>query len=295
MFAHKVIMMRPKNFGFNQETGKSNYFQNNVSIENINEKAQTEFDAFVNTLQANKIEVVVFNDTDLPVKPDAIFLNNWFSVHAHLGYIVYSMQSLNRRAEKNNEVLSFLEKECRYKKILDLTEFETSNEFLEGTGSLVFDHENKICYACISIRTSINLANKVCEILNYRLISFTAKDKNGNLIYHTNVMMCAANNFVIVCLDSVVEKELLVSAIQSTKKEIIEISLPEMEKFAGNMLFLKNANDDDFIIMSNSAFTFLNSNTIDKIKQHATILPIAIPTIETIGGGSVRCMLAELF
>jgi hypothetical protein len=295
MFASKVLMIRPASFGFNPETGTTNAFQKNVNIQNANEAALKEFDAFVNVLLENGIEVIVFNDTADPAKPDAIFPNNWFSTHKNK-LILYPMLTKSRRAEIRADVVEHLLNSGGVEKeLLDFSSRVNDNQFLEGTGSFVFDHANKLAYLARSQRSDELLAFEVCKDLGYELIAFDAKDKSGLPVYHTNVIMCLGDKFCVICGESILQKELVYERLNYSGKEIIEIIYDEMEHFAGNMLLLKNSRNEPVLVMSDSAFKRLSQKKLTKLKAYAHVIHPEISTIETLGGGSVRCMLAEIF
>jgi hypothetical protein len=295
---HKVMMVRPVNFGFNPETAASNAFQQKQEIENLNEIAQEEFDYYVDLLEDKGIEVIVIEDSENPIKPDAIFPNNWISMHEDGKLILYPMQAQNRRLERRQEIIDFIKSEFDVKEIIDLTEAENNGFYLEGTGSIVFDHTHKKAFACLSPRTDKNLLEALCEILAYKSVSFIAKDQNNQEIYHTNVMMCVGEKYCIVCLESIKnvdERNLVIEEITNTGRAIIEISLQQMGEFAGNMLELKNESGAKFLIMSKRAFLSLDENQKTKIQEFVQIIHPELKHIEKIGGGSARCMLAEIF
>ena len=298
--ARNILLIKPSNFFFNPETAPSNAFQVTLdeSAEAINEKAQKEFDEFARTLKAKGVNVFVFEDTPLPAKPDAIFPNNWVSFHADGTIILYPMQAPNRRHERRNDIIDSLKESFEIKYILDLSGYETQNRFLEGTGSIVFDHDNYIAYACLSSRTDKEIFTKVCDYLQYEAICFRSHDQNGKEIYHTNVMMCIGKNFSVICLDSITdekEKELVIQRLTDTGHKIIDISFEQMNNFAGNMLTLRTCDDKTILALSQSSFDILTDQQKNQIGKYCEPVPLPIKTIETIGGGSARCMIAEIF
>jgi hypothetical protein len=295
--ASTLLMVEPNDFGFNEETSNSNSFQKNSNIQNSRLKALEEFNTAVETLRKNEIKVIAFPSPKNSICPDAVFPNNWFSTHKDGKLIIYPMLTANRRAERNPAIIEYLKNNFSVKEILDLSENEKENKILEGTGSIVFDHENKWAYACISPRTNENLLNEVCEKLNYKPIVFEALDLNGNPIYHTNVVMAIGKKYVVICMDCIensLEKSMIRQKIKESEKELIEISISQMNSFAGNMLEVRNSEEKSILVMSESAFGSLNPEQRENLSKYSQLLPLDIKTIETIGGGSARCMMAEI-
>jgi hypothetical protein len=293
--ASHVVMIQPTNFGFNTQTAANNYFQNEIGG-NHQQAALQEFNAFAKLLMDNDIATTIIKDTNEAVTPDAIFPNNWFSVDAEKGLFLYPMFAPNRRLERRETTIDLLTAKFSINKITDLRHFENHEKYLEGTGSMVLDRENKIAYACLSPRTNIDVLNEFCKIANYTSCTFSALDSNGNSIYHTNVMMCVADKYVGICLASITDdKEKVIKTILETNKEIIEISQLQLNFFAGNMLQVKNKDGKLFLIMSSAAYNSLTAEQITKLSTYNTILHSNLSTIESIGGGSARCMLAEVF
>ena len=295
-----IFLIKPSSFTFNSETSISNTFQAPLpeSKETIQQKVLAEFDAFANTLTANGIQVHIFDDTLFPNKPDAIFPNNWISFHQDGTVILYPMLAENRRPERREEIVTFFKNNYSVQSLLDLTHYENDNSFLEGTGSIVFDHVHKIAYAALSPRTHKALFLTVCDYLHYQPVCFHAFDKSGIPIYHTNVMMCIAKHFAVICLDSITDKSdrtILVDQLKDTGHQIIDISFEQVNHFAGNMLSLQTNNDKEILVLSQSAFDSLSGTQKKEIEQFVELLSISIPTIETIGGGSARCMISEVF
>ena len=296
-----IMMIRPHHFGFNVETAQNNAFQkldNSKDAQEIQRQALEEFDQFVEKLKNHGINVIVVEDTDLPVKPDAIFPNNWISFHDNGLVMTYPMYSPLRRNERRPDVIQQLSLNFSIEKDYTFEHYEEEQMFLEGTGSLILDRVNKIAYANLSQRTDLRLLDKWCILMGYKKIHFSALDKQGKDIYHTNVMMALGTNFCIICLDCIPEskeKENLLQSLENTGKIILPISMDQMETFAGNMLQVKNKNGKAYLVMSASAFHSLKEDQVQTIQKLTDIIVGDIPTIEKIGGGSVRCMMAEIF
>jgi len=292
-----VLMIRPLHFVYNEETAVNNSFQIKGNQENLSEKAVQEFDELVKELQKQDIEVTVIEDSPLPHTPDAIFPNNWISFHESGIYCLYPMFAPNRRKERKTEVLDTIRKKFHYHKLFDFTDYESENLFLEGTGSMVLDRDKRLVYACISPRTSLLVLEDFCKKMDYRHVVFHATDKTGNNIYHTNVMMCVADKFVVICVDSIMdaqEKKYVTDTILSSGKEIIPINLEQMNQFAGNMLQLENKNKEKILVMSNAAWFSLSPEQKEKLVQYNRIVHASLQSIESNGGGSARCMIAEI-
>jgi hypothetical protein len=298
--ASNILMIRPAAFGFNEETAVNNYFQSTSSIspEHLQQKALREFDNMVEVLKSHGIGVIVFDDTPEPAKPDAIFPNNWLSTSPDGILAVFPLYAPNRRAERRKDILQELAKEFMVKNWQDWSESETEGRFLEGTGSMVIDHENRMIYATVSERTSLSVLEKFASANNYQAIVFIATDKNGYPVYHTNVVMCVGEEFAILCEESIEEEWELIAVrqlLESTGHSIIPISREQMHAFAGNMLPVKNDKGEKFLVMSQTAYDALKKEQLRMLEAYARLLPIAVPTIEQVEGGSVRCMMAEVF
>ena len=294
----EILMVRPYQFYFNQQTAANNFFQSNVNIENANELAIAEFDAMVEKLRDHQIKVNVVQDTKDPSTPDSIFPNNWVSTHEGGTLCLYPMFAQNRRAERKLSVIDFLESNYQIQNTLDLTDFEKEGIFLEGTGSMVLDHQNKLAYGCLSERLDKNAFYEWCDKMQFKAIAFKAVDDKAQPIYHTNVMMCMGDQFVVICLDSIPnekEKQMLVDSFDQTNKEVITISQDQLNHFAGNMLQVFDINEKPHLIMSEQAHTSLDPAQVKSLEKYNPILPISIPTIEALGGGSTRCMMAEIY
>ena len=297
-------MVRPINFRMNEQTAVNNYFQEEIDLKNsqINLKAQEEFDNYVTVLRENGIQVIVISDTTEFDTPDSIFPNNWISFHADATVAIYPMFAENRRKERREDVLEELEREgFLIENVVDYTSAEDEGFFLEGTGSMILDRVYKKAYCALSPRADEELFIEFCEDFEYTPIVFEANqtvDDTREAIYHTNVMMCIAETFAIICLDTIddkKEKKNVIHHLKESGKEIIEISEKQMHQFAGNMLQVKGKDNQRFLVMSQSAYDSLNTNQIQKIKKHCEIISSSLETIETCGGGSARCMMAEVF
>ena len=299
-----ILMIRPVNFRMNEQTAVNNYFQEDINLKNaeVNAKAQKEFDAFVEKLRAVGINVVVENDDELMDTPDSIFPNNWVSFHNNGDIAIYPMFAENRRKERRDEVFIRLEKEgFKIENIIDYTSAEDEGVFLEGTGSLILDRVNRKAYCALSPRADEDLFIEFCEDFEYTPVVFVANQtvEGKRLpIYHTNVMMCLAETFAVICLDAIDDKKERKNVIKHLKeddKEIISISEAQMHQFAGNMLQLRGKDNQRFLIMSEAAHNSLTKDQINKIEKHCPIISSSLETIETCGGGSARCMMAEVF
>ena len=293
-----ILMIRPVNFGFNEETAGSNAFQNpDAEKHGVQELALAEFDGMVSMLREKGIDVTVIEDTPEPYTPDSIFPNNWVSFHANGDVFLYPMQAENRRLERREDIINQLEDSFKVHRIEDLSRFELEGKYLEGTGSMVLDRKNKIAYACISPRTDREILALFCRLAGYKEVSFSAYDEHGQPIYHTNVLMCVGGDFAVICLDSItdhIEKNEVTTVLKLTYKEIITISQEQMNHFAGNMLEVKNNAGETLIVMSQSAFDVLNSVQKSALGKYGKLVYANINTIETNGGGSARCMMAEV-
>jgi hypothetical protein len=299
-----ILMIRPVNFRMNEETAVNNYFQEDLDIKNteINRKALEEFDEFVEKLRIVGINVIVESDDKLIDTPDSIFPNNWVSFHGNGDVAIYPMFAENRRKERRDEVFIRLENEgFKIENIIDYTSAEDEGIFLEGTGSLILDRVNSKAYCALSPRADEDLFIEFCEDFEYTPIIFTANqtvEGKRLAIYHTNVMMCLAENFAIICLDTIDDKKERKNVVKNLKqdgKEIISITEVQMHQFAGNMLQLRGEKNQRYLIMSNSAHNSLTPQQINAIEKHCPIISSSLKTIETCGGGSARCMMAEVF
>ncbi|WP_233883580.1 citrulline utilization hydrolase CtlX [Tenacibaculum piscium] len=300
-----ILMIRPASFRMNEQTAVNNFYQQelkNMLPATINAKAQQEFDAFVLKLKAVGVEVIVVEDTKTTDTPDALFPNNWISFHENGDVAMYPMFAENRRLEKREDILDLLEeKGFKINSIVDYSDAEKEGVFLEGTGSMVLDRANRKAYCALSPRADEELFIEFCEDFEYTPVIFTANQTvNGEIaaIYHTNVMMCVAETFAILCLASIddkKEKKSVVKHLKSSGKQVIGITEEQVVQFAGNMLQVKGKNEERFLIMSSSAYNSLTNNQLQEINKHTKIIHSSLETIETCGGGSARCMMAEVF
>ena len=297
-----ILMIEPVSFNYNAETALNNYFQKNdanFSKPQIQKKALEEFNNFVKLLRSKQVNVHVIKDTIHPLTPDSIFPNNWISFHSNGEVLLYPMFANNRRLERRTDIIEQLQNEYFVSEVKSLVHYEDKSIFLEGTGSMILDRTNKICYASISLRTNKSIVLDFCDQLNYKPVLFNSfQDVDGKRlpIYHTNVMMCVASDFAIVCLDAIDsqdEKNSVINSLITTNKKIIQISELQANKFAGNMLQVQG--DKKYLIMSESAFNTLSEEQIQKIESYCSILYSDLKTIEKFGGGSARCMMAEIF
>lgn len=292
-----ILMIRPVNFTFNAETAINNAFQSAAGDDSTQGKALAEFEGFVRTLRDNDIDVIVIDDTPDPFTPDSIFPNNWVSFHQEGVVCLYPMYAPSRRLERKPGVLHRLERDFRVDATIDFSAYEKNALFLEGTGSMVLDRDFRIAYACLSPRTDRQVLEDFCIKMDYQPEAFVAVDGSNNPIYHTNVMMCVADRYVVICLDSIPEsfqREHVEATIQGTGKEIIPISLSQMNHFAGNMLQVHNVRGERLLVMSTQAFGSLTPEQIKKLQSYNRIIHSPLTTIETNGGGSARCMMAEV-
>ena len=302
---NSILMIRPVAFRMNEQTAVNNYYQkvlDGLTPENVNAKAHEEFDTFVQKLKMVGVDVTVVDDTKNPDTPDSIFPNNWVSFHENGDVALYPMFAENRRAERREDILDLLEdKGFKLNDIVDYTSAEEDEIFLEGTGSLLLDRANGKAYCALSPRADEELMIEFCEDFDMGPVIFEAYqtvDGERKLIYHTNVMMCLGETFVVICADCIDDKSERKQVLKSLKddgKEIILITEDQVNNFAGNMLQLKGTDDKSYLVMSKSAHESLTAEQIEKLEKHATILSSSLDTIEACGGGSARCMMAEIF
>ena len=299
--ATAILMVRPTSFGYNAETAANNAFQQKstaVSAIEIQKQAVKSFDAFVDVLRRNKVTVIVVQDTPMPVKPDAIFPNTWFSTTPEGKLIVYPMYAINRRVEKRDDLVEMLSRDYLVTDFQDWSEFEAEGFFLEGTGSMIIDHDNRQIYACLSDRTHASLLQKFAKANNYEIVSFHATDEHKAAIYHTNVIMHLGDGYCVICLECIRDKAEQIKvqqALINSGHEVIAISFDQVKHFAGNMLQVKNKDGKKLTVLSKNAFDSLTHEQKNILSIHTTLLPVDIDIIETTGGGSVRCMMAEIF
>src|SRR5215203_2510004 len=296
-----LLMIRPAAFGANEETAATNFFQTRDPITDspsVQQAALKEFDTMVELLRQHEINVLVIHDTLTPVKPSAIFPNNWLSTSPEGIVSVFPLYAANRRPEKRDDILKMLAEKFVVKDLQDWSEFEVDGKFLEGTGSMVIDHENKVIYTCYSPRTDVSMLEKFANANNYRAIIFLAIDKSGHPVYHTNVMMTLGEDFAILCEEAIEEEWELIAVrqlLESSGHEVIRITKDQMHAFAGNMLQVKNGKGEKFLLMSQTAFNSLTEEQKQELAARTKLLPIPVPVIEQTEGGSVRCMIAEIF
>ncbi|XP_021955660.1 uncharacterized protein LOC110852013 [Folsomia candida] len=298
---NKLLMIRPVRFGFNPETAIDNAFQqldDSVTPKDVQKKALEEFDTFVNKLKECGVSVHVVQDTLNPHTPDSIFPNNWISFHDDFTICIYPMAAKTRRLERKSCVLQYIEQVFQVKTVLDLSRYEQFGKFLEGTGSMVLDRTHRIAYASISERTDEELFEKFCKLMGFKPVTFHSEDEFGKAIYHTNVMMCIADKYAIVCLEALKdpsEREMLRKELEDSGKVVISLVYKQMNNFGGNMLQVKVKGGNNLCVMSTKAYESLDFEQIAKIEKFDTILHSDLTTIEANGGGSARCMIAEIF
>jgi hypothetical protein len=300
-----IVMIRPIAFRMNEQTAVNNYYQkvlDNLLPSTVNAKAQAEFDAFVDKLQKVGVEVIVLEDTLTPDTPDSIFPNNWISFHENADVTLYPMFAENRRLERREDVLELLEeKGYQIENIVDYTEAEQDGFFLEGTGSIVLDRANGKAYCALSPRADEELFIEFCEDFDMHPVIFEAfqtVEGERKLIYHTNVMMCLGETFAVICsecIDDKKERKMVLDTLKQDGKEVILITEKQVNNFAGNLLEVKGANNQNYVVMSESAYNVLTPKQIEQIEKHAPIIYSNLDTIEACGGGSARCMMAENF
>lgn len=298
-FTDTILMVEPNYFNFNQETAISNKFQHQLdeTQSTVTANALKEFDSMVKLLQQNDIEVKVAKSDDDTKCPDAVFPNNWISFHDDGTIITYPLLAESRRKEKNQNIIESISKEYHFDKLLELNYLENQSIYLEGTGSMILDREHRICYACESPRTHRDALEAFCKLRKYKPVFFKAFDYNKHSIYHTNVMMALGHDFAVICVDSISDEDRknVLEALTNSSKWICDISFEQMNHFAGNMLQLQNRKGEYILVMSKAAFQSLTADQKSRLEKSTTLLPVSIPTIETIGGGSARCMIAEIF
>jgi hypothetical protein len=297
--ADSIFMVRPSAFEFNAETAKDNFFQQQTTFSagELQQKALAEFDGMVELLQSKGIHIIVSNDSAEPAKPDAIFPNNWFSTTPDGGIHIFPMQAMNRRLEKILDIENVLRKSFQIDFIKDWSELELQGQFLEGTGSMVMDHENRVIYACISNRTSLSALEQFSTYTGYKVLPFHAENDKGT-IYHTNVMMSIGEGFAVLCpkmINDNMERIAVAQLLETTGHENIYVEPGVAEKFACNILQVKNKNGDKFIVMSQTAFDAFPFEKRKMLEKYGEIIPVDVSTIENVNGGSVRCMMAEIF
>lgn len=293
-------MVRPASFGFNVQTAANNAFQGtlDLSAQAIQQHAEAEFDVFVTRVRSVGVHVWVIQDTPSPAKPDAVFPNNWFCTLPDGNLHLFPMYAPIRRLERRPEILESIVENFEVGQVKDWSDAEREDLILEGTGSMIFDHVHRLAFDCLSPRTNASLMEQFCREINYTPVLFSSEDENGVLIYHTNVMLHIAAEYSVVCLESIrsaEERAHVLSLLSLGGKQIIDISLSQVRSYAGNMLQVENAKGELFTVMSEQASSSLSPKQKGIIEVSSQILVVKIPVIETIGGGSARCMMAEIF
>lgn len=294
-----VLLVSPTSFGFNPETASSNVFQHNIHLEKkiIQEKAQQEWEQVCALLAKEKVRVIAVMDTITPIKPDALFPNNWISTHESGKIILYPLLAHNRRTEKRRDIIYQLTQKYLVTDIVDLSFYEKENQFLEGTGSMVFDRVNKIIYACVSARTYIEPLEHLAKLLEYQVVAFHAFD-HKKPIYHTNVLMSVGTQWASICLEAIPdanEREKIMDFFSKTEKEVIPLTYKQLDSFAGNILELDSLDGEKKIIMSKTTYESLDKNQLIMLSSYGDICYSDVSTIEQVGGGGIRCLLTELF
>jgi hypothetical protein len=295
-----LFMVRPAHFGFNAETAVSNHYQQSSAAApaSLQQLALAEFDAFVHLLRTHDIPVKVWDDDASVIRPDAIFPNNWFSTHPNGSLVLYPMEAPNRRTERRSGIIDWLRTEFQYSTLHDLTAHEREGRYLEGTGSVIFDFENGLAWASFSSRTDADVLLELCEKQNLLPVAFKAADAQGRPIYHTNVIMALHPKLAIVCTEAITDaadRSTITRMVTKTGRRLLAITQKQTEAFAGNALFVKNRGGKDFVILSQTGWNALDAAQRQLLQSVATPLTPSINTIEQTGGGSARCMLAELF
>lgn len=296
-----ILMVRPAAFCFNEQTAVSNAFQSKEGAdqyEAIQQAALREFDAMVKSLQSAGVQVEIVADQNPPLRPDAIFPNNWISMHANGRIYTYPMFTENRRTEVRIDVIDMIMERYGYNAHISLESTIQKDQFLEGTGSMILDRVHQIVYACLSPRTSQALLEEFAKMGGYTPVVFHARDQNGIDIYHTNVMMALGTQFVVICLDSIPtesEREMVLSHFAKTGHTVVPITFQQMNAFAGNMIELAGKDGRKLLVMSQTAYDSLTPDQIKILNEFTTLVPVKIDTIEKYGGGSARCMIAEIF
>lgn len=298
--ASTILMVRPASFGYNDETAANNFFQHNPGLDRtlLQQRALAEFDAMVALLREQEVDLLVLQDSKEPPKPDAVFPNNWISTSPDGKIFIYPMFAPNRRTEKRDELLEQIARDYVVTDVQDWSEFEAEGRFLEGTGSMVIDHDHDMIYAAISERTNLSVLEKFASTNGFQAIVFLATDKEGHPIYHTNVVMAAGEKFAVLCEEAIEEEWELIAVkqlLESTGHTIIPITREQLYAFAGNLLEIKNKKGESLIVLSETAMKALRIDQLQLLQSFGKLVPVAVPTIEQVEGGSVRCMMAEIF
>lgn len=295
-----ILMIRPVRFAFNEQTAESNAFQDPeaaIKAGSVQEKALLEFDAMAEGLRNLGVDVTIIEDTPEPHTPDAIFPNNWVSFHENGMVCLYPMYAPNRRLERREDIITQLQKKFNVSRTLDFTSYEDAQKFLEGTGSMVLDRVNRIAYACLSPRTSPEILQEFAGKMDYEVVSFTSTDEKGKQIYHTNVVMSVGDRFAVICAESIIndsERGKVLQTLKKSGKDVIEISIEQLKRFAGNMLQVQNKDAENILVMSTQAYRSLLPEQLRKLEKYNQMFYTDLYTIESNGGGSARCMMAEV-
>jgi len=292
-----LLMIRPTRFGFNEQTASSNHFQHRKCGVDVHALALEEFDGMVEVLRRSLIPILVIEDTPDSDSPDSIYPNNWFSTHSDGSLVLYPMCSPNRRAERRPGIIQRIRELAGTSRVVDLSGWEDSGEYLESTGSMVFDRKSRTAYACRSPRTSEKVLHDFCRQMGYTPFLFDAVDRDGRPIYHTNIMMSVGKEFAVLCKEAIVSPELcamMESGLVSSGKRVVDISFSQMMHFAGNILEVNDLKGERCLLMSDTAKACLSPAQLESIAGEDRIIALHVPHIEEVGGGSVRCMLAEI-
>lgn len=293
-----IVMIRPASFGFNSQTAASNFFQNQqMATGDAPLMARREFDNMTALIRQKGIRVKIFEDR-APGLPDSVFSNNWMAQLPDLSLAIFPMLTENRREEVRQDIIDWIKTETHTDAVIDLRSYLETGRYLEGTGSIVFDYRNKVAYACESPRTDIALFEHFCQQIGYAPVSFLALDLNGNPVYHTNVVMTVCDRYALVCFDAIedpVERSMLHLRLEETGHDIVPLSFAQMNSFAANCIEVLSEDQQSYLLMSTTAEASLNDLQKFTINKHSKILPLEIPTIEQVGGGSVRCTITGLF
>lgn len=295
-----VLLIQPKSFGYNEETASDNTFQKKSTTDSVllNQQAKAEFEHLVELLRNNGVEVSVVADSPEQNTPDSVFPNNWISTHQSGEIFIYPMMAKSRRKEIRQDIIDQLKTEFRFSKVIDFTNYTNDNLFLEGTGSMVLDRENFVAYCCLSERSHLPVLTDWTKQMNYEMVYFNSFNEKSVPIYHTNVMLTLAKDYAVICLDSIhdiEERIMVIENLENNGKEVIEITYEQLNQFAGNMIELANDKGESLIVMSQAALDSLDNDQRERLSKHSTIIASPIPIIEENGGGSVRCMIAEVF
>ncbi|MBR5249054.1 MAG: amidinotransferase [Bacteroidales bacterium] len=293
-----VLMVRPVRFGYNPQTAANNAFQTQEDAEIAQANALEEFNAYVQLLQENGIEVIVVDDTEEPHTPDSIFPNNWFTTHQDGTLVIFPLFAPNRRFERKEGVLQALNQHFSPRRTIDLTHWEEKGEFLEGTGSMILDRIHQVAYACRSPRTSLGPLQEFCEKTGFRYHLFSSVDEHGVPIYHTNVMMSLGTKHAMICLSSIQDEEErkeMIEAIEGSGRTILDLTIDQIRSYAGNMMELTNQQGESCLVLSQTALRSLNQQQLAELQRNYRLISPHLDHIEKNGGGSARCMIAEIF